>query len=71
LSSVLAGAPVKKDTRQVQAEQIDAVEAGYRGKIGRFVVDVSAYYNSYTNFNAAELKWFRCTEQQVTINFLC
>ena len=56
LSSVLAGAPVKKDTRQVQAEQIDAVEAGYRGKIGRFVVDISAYYNSYTNFNAAELK---------------
>lgn len=56
LSSVLAGAPVAKATRQVQAEQIDAVEAGYRGKIGRFVVDISAYYNSYTNFNAAELK---------------
>jgi outer membrane receptor protein involved in Fe transport len=56
LSSVLAGAPVAKATRQVQAEQIDVVEAGYRGKIGRFVVDVSAYYNSYTNFNAAELK---------------
>lgn len=56
LSSVLAGAPVAKATRQVQAEQIDAVEAGYRGKIGRFVIDISAYYNSYTNFNAGELK---------------
>ena len=56
LSSVLAGAPVAKATRQVQAEQIDVAEAGYRGKIGRFVVDVSAYYNSYTNFNAAETK---------------
>lgn len=56
LSSVQAGAPVAKATRQVQAEQIDVVEAGYRGKLGRFVVDVSAYYNSYTNFNAAELK---------------
>ena len=56
LSSVLAGAPVAKATRQVQAEQIDAVEAGYRGKIGRFVIDISAYHNSYTNFNAAETK---------------
>ena len=56
LSSVQAGAPVAKTTRQVQAEQIDVVEAGYRGKVGRFVIDISAYYNSYTNFNAAELK---------------
>jgi iron complex outermembrane recepter protein len=56
LSSVQAGAPVAKATRLVQAEQIDVVEAGYRGKIGRFVIDISAYYNSYTNFNAAELK---------------
>ena len=56
LSSVLAGKPAKKNTDLVGAEQIDAIEFGYRAKLGRFVVDLSTYFNSYTNFNAAETK---------------
>ena len=56
LSSVLAGAPVKKDTELVGAEEIEAYEVGYRGQIGPITLDVSAYWNQYTNFNAAETK---------------
>ena len=56
LSSVLAGAPVKKDTDLVGAEEIEAYEVGYRGQIGPITLDVSAYWNQYTNFNAAETK---------------
>lgn len=56
LSSVLAGKPVKKDTDLVGAEQIDAIEFGYRAIIGPVAIDLSTYFNSYTNFNAAETK---------------
>jgi len=36
----------------VQPEEITAIEAGYRSKIGKFTIDLSAYYNDYTNFIA-------------------
>ena len=56
LASVLAGAPVAKTTDLVGAEEIEAYEVGYRGQIGPITLDVSAYWNQYTNFNANELK---------------
>ncbi len=34
----------------VQPEQVSSFEVGYRGKIKKFIVDVSAYYNQYDNF---------------------
>jgi outer membrane receptor protein involved in Fe transport len=34
----------------VQPEQVSSYELGYRGKIKKFIVDVSAYYNQYDNF---------------------
>ncbi len=36
----------------IKPEEITAIEAGYRSKIGKFTIDLSAYYNSYTNFIA-------------------
>ncbi len=56
LASVLAGAPVATTTDLVGAEEIEAYEVGYRGQIGPITLDISAYWNQYTNFNAAELK---------------
>ncbi|RDY59577.1 TonB-dependent receptor [Flagellimonas nanhaiensis] len=36
----------------IQPEEITAFEAGYRGQIGKFTIDLSGYYNSYSNFIA-------------------
>jgi len=36
----------------IQPEEITAYEAGYRGQIGKFTIDLSGYYNSYANFIA-------------------
>lgn len=33
----------------VQPEEITAFEVGYRGQIGKFIIDVSGYYNRYEN----------------------
>ncbi len=52
VSSVLAGAPEAVNTSIVQPEEVTAFEAGYRGQIGRFTIDLSGYYNSFTNFIA-------------------
>ena len=38
----------------VQPEKVTSIEVGYRGKLDRTVVDLSAYYNSYTDFLANE-----------------
>ena len=38
----------------VKPEQVTSFELGYRGKIGRFVVDMSGYYNQYQDFLANE-----------------
>ena len=39
----------------VQPEEIIAYEAGYRAQIGKFTIDLSGYYNSYSNFIANEV----------------
>ncbi len=50
LSSVLAGAPTKLDVPVVKPEEITAFEVGYRAKLGKVAIDLSAYYNEYTDF---------------------
>ncbi|MFT0714245.1 TonB-dependent receptor [Flagellimonas lutimaris] len=51
-SSLQAGAPEAVNTPLVQPEEITAFEAGYRAQVGRFTIDLSGYYNSYSNFLA-------------------
>jgi len=51
-SSLQAGAPEAVNTSLVQPEEITAFEAGYRGQVGKFTIDLSGYYNSYSNFLA-------------------
>lgn len=38
----------------IKPEQVTSFEIGYRGKLQRFIVDASAYYNSYKNFISGE-----------------
>ena len=38
----------------VEPEQVTAYEVGYRGKIKGFIIDASAYYNSYKDFLSNE-----------------
>ncbi len=38
----------------VKPEKITSFEVGYRGKLNRTVIDLSAYYNSYSDFLANE-----------------
>jgi len=53
LASVQAGAPAAANPGLVQPEEITAFELGYRAQINRKVsVDLSGYYNSYSNFIA-------------------
>jgi len=54
LNSVLNGAPVAAEAGIVQPEKVTAFELGYRGKIKGFVIDMSAYYNSYEDFISNE-----------------
>jgi len=35
-------------------EQVSSVEVGYRGKLGKIVIDASAYYNAYQDFLSNE-----------------
>lgn len=51
-SSVQNGAPVKAEVSLVKPEQVNSFEVGYRGKFNRLIVDMSAYYNKYTDFIA-------------------
>ncbi|TMM59276.1 TonB-dependent receptor [Maribacter algarum] len=50
LSSVLAGAPTAADVPIVKPEEITAYELGYRAQFGKVAIDLSAYYNAYTDF---------------------
>ena len=34
----------------VKPEQVTSAEVGYRGKLDRFIIDLSVYYNSYKDF---------------------
>ena len=53
-SSVQAGAPASSNVDLVKPEEVTAFELGYRGLVyageSRVTIDVSAYYNSYSDF---------------------
>lgn len=51
-SSLQAGAPQAVNTPLIKPEEITAFEVGYRGQVGRFTIDLSGYYNSYSDFLA-------------------
>jgi outer membrane receptor protein involved in Fe transport len=50
LASVTAGAPTATNTGLVKPEEITAFEVGYRAQFGKTAIDLSGYYNQYTNF---------------------
>ncbi|CAN5215107.1 TonB-dependent receptor [soil metagenome] len=54
LNSVNSGAPRKADVAIVKPEQVTAYEVGYRGRAGRVIVDLNAYYNTYQDFISNE-----------------
>jgi iron complex outermembrane receptor protein len=39
----------------IKPEQVTSVEVGYRGKLDRFIVDFSTYYNKYNDFISQEV----------------
>ena len=49
-ATVEAGAPTAVNTPLVKPEKVTAMELGYRGQIGKLVIDVSGYYNDYEDF---------------------
>ncbi|WP_435413454.1 TonB-dependent receptor [Psychroserpens mesophilus] len=42
------------NSNYVKPERVSSFELGYRGKIKNFIIDASAYYNSYNDFLANE-----------------
>ncbi|MFH6603328.1 TonB-dependent receptor domain-containing protein [Maribacter algicola] len=50
LTSVQQGAPEAINIDLVKPEKITAYEIGYRGRIGKFSVDLNGYYNMYEDF---------------------
>ena len=48
--SVALGAPEASRASPVEPEKVTAFEVGYRGKVDRFIIDVSGYYNQYKDF---------------------
>ncbi|NAY91945.1 TonB-dependent receptor [Muricauda sp. JGD-17] len=52
LSSVQSGAPEAVNTPIIKPEEITTFEAGYRGQIGKFTIDLSGYFNRYKDFIA-------------------
>ncbi|WP_103867249.1 TonB-dependent receptor domain-containing protein [Aquimarina sp. I32.4] len=54
LVSVTNRTPTAANNDVVAPEEIVAVELGYRGKINKITLDVSGYYNEYTNFISTE-----------------
>ena len=58
-ASAQAGAPdvsllEQSDLKYVQPEGITSYEVGYRGKISKFNIDLSAYFNQYDGFIATK-----------------
>lgn len=50
LSSALAGTPTGVTTPVIQPEEVTAFELGYRAQLGKLTVDLSGYFNQFTNF---------------------
>ncbi|MDH7912226.1 TonB-dependent receptor [Winogradskyella sp. SYSU M77433] len=42
------------NSNYAKPEQVSSIELGYRGKINDFIIDASAYYNTYQDFLANE-----------------
>ncbi|TXD82509.1 TonB-dependent receptor [Subsaximicrobium wynnwilliamsii] len=49
-ASIAAGNPQAANVNLVKPEKVTAYEVGYRGKVNRFVIDMSVYYNAYEDF---------------------
>lgn len=54
LNSVQTGAPAASNVDIVKPEQVTAIEVGYRGRVGRVIVDMNAYFNTYKDFISNE-----------------
>ena len=54
VASVQAGAPAASDVEIVEPEKVTAYEVGYRGRLGRFIMDMNVYYNTYKDFISTE-----------------
>ncbi len=54
LNSVQRGAPAAANVEIVKPEQVTAYEVGYRGRAGRVIVDLNAYFNEYQDFISNE-----------------
>ncbi len=54
LNSVSAGAPEAANVDIVKPEQVTAMEVGYRGRLGKVIVDLNAYFNIYSDFISNE-----------------
>ncbi|WP_103069293.1 TonB-dependent receptor [Aquimarina sediminis] len=54
VSSVQNGTPEASNAKPVEPEKITAFEVGYRGKVKKFVIDLSGYYNQYKDFISTE-----------------
>lgn len=54
MNSVQTGAPAASNVDIVKPEQVTALEVGYRGRVGRVIVDMNAYYNTYKDFISNE-----------------
>jgi len=54
LNSVQTGAPAASNVDIVKPEQVTALEVGYRGRVGRVIVDMNAYFNTYKDFISNE-----------------
>ena len=50
VSSLENGTPTAVNTPTINPEQITAFELGYRGQIGKLSIDLSGYYNAFTDF---------------------
>lgn len=54
VNSVESGSPQASNSQLVEPEKITAFEVGYRGKVKKFVIDISGYYNQYKDFISTE-----------------
>ena len=54
VNSVRNGTPQASGATTVKPEKITAFEVGYRGKVSKFIIDLSGYYNQYKDFISTE-----------------
>ncbi len=54
LNSVNAGVPEAANVDIVKPEQVTAFEVGYRARLGKVVLDLNGYFNTYSDFISNE-----------------